>query len=55
MQAEQWGIFAVSVLYAVAWMRGLWLHWLAPQHLHQPAFDNTIAHSAARKTSGAEN
>ena len=35
-KAEQWGIFAVSVLYAVAWMRGLWLHWLAP-HLHQPA------------------
>ena len=29
-QAEQWGIFAVSVLYAVAWLRGLWIHWLAP-------------------------
>lgn len=30
-QAQQWGIFAVSVLYAFAWMRGLWGHWLAPR------------------------
>jgi hypothetical protein len=22
-KAEQWGIFAVSVLYALAWMKGL--------------------------------
>ncbi|MCD2164883.1 hypothetical protein [Comamonas koreensis] len=29
-KAEQWGIFAVSVLYALAWMKGLWIHWLSP-------------------------
>jgi len=27
-KAEQWGIFAVSVLYGAAWIRGLWVHWL---------------------------
>ena len=31
-KAEQWGIFAVSVLYALAWMKGLWVHWLQPGH-----------------------
>ena len=30
LQAEQWGIFAVSVLYSVAWLRGLWVHWIKP-------------------------
>lgn len=30
-QAEQWGIFAVSVLYTFAWARGLWVHWLGPK------------------------
>jgi hypothetical protein len=29
-KAEQWGIFAVSVLYALAWMKGLWIHWIWP-------------------------
>jgi hypothetical protein len=29
--AEQWGIFIVSGLYAVAWMRGVWVYWLAPR------------------------
>ena len=29
-QADQWGIFAVSVLYALAWMKGLWIHWIWP-------------------------
>lgn len=29
-RAEQWGIFAVSVLYALAWMKGLWIHWIRP-------------------------
>lgn len=24
------GIFAVSVLYALAWMKGLWVHWIRP-------------------------
>jgi len=30
-QAQQWGIFAVSVLYALAWMKGLWVYWIAPR------------------------
>jgi len=29
-KAQQWGIFAVSVLYAMAWMKGLWVHWIRP-------------------------
>lgn len=30
-KAGQWGIFAVSVLYALAWMKGLWVYWIAPR------------------------
>ena len=30
-QAGQWGIFVVSVIYALAWMRGLWVHWIATE------------------------
>ena len=30
-KAGQWGIFVVSVIYAMAWMRGLWVHWIAPE------------------------
>ena len=26
--AEQWGIFALCVLYTYAWARGVWTHWL---------------------------
>lgn len=29
-KAEQAGIFIVSLLYALAWMRGLWVHWIRP-------------------------
>ena len=29
-QADQWGIFAVSVMYALAWMKGLWAYWIRP-------------------------
>jgi hypothetical protein len=28
---KQWGIFAVSVLYALAWMKGLWVLWISPK------------------------
>lgn len=28
----QWGVFAVSILYALAWLRGIWVHWIAPRH-----------------------
>lgn len=27
----QWGIFAVALAYLAAWLRGLWLYWLAPR------------------------
>ena len=29
-KAEQWGILAITTLYAYAWARGVWTHWLAP-------------------------
>ena len=29
-KAEQWGIFALCALYAYAWARGVWTHWLSP-------------------------
>lgn len=27
-QADQWGIFLLSIAYALAWMRGFWRHWI---------------------------
>lgn len=30
-KAQQWGIFAVSVIYCGAWMRGVWVYWIAPR------------------------
>lgn len=30
-QAGQWGIFAVSIVYACAWSRGLWVYWISPR------------------------
>lgn len=29
-QAEQWGIAALSIVYAVGWMRGIHTHWIKP-------------------------
>ena len=29
-KGEQWGIFALCPLYAYAWARGVWAHWLGP-------------------------
>ena len=29
-QASQWGIFLVSILYALAWLTGFRTHWLKP-------------------------
>lgn len=26
-EAQQWGMFALSAVYAAAWMRGAWVHW----------------------------
>jgi len=33
-QTEQWGIFAVSIIYAGAWARGLWVYWISPRREH---------------------
>lgn len=27
----QWGVFAVSMLYALAWMKGVWVYWIRPR------------------------
>ncbi|CAB3742705.1 hypothetical protein LMG24238_06926 [Paraburkholderia sediminicola] len=27
-QSQQWGMFALSILYAIAWVRGFATHWL---------------------------
>lgn len=31
IEAEQWGILALTSLYSVAWIQGLWRHWIRPQ------------------------
>jgi hypothetical protein len=31
IEAGQWGVFAVSVLYLLGWLRGLWTYWLSPE------------------------
>lgn len=33
-QARHWGLLALAVVFTCAWMRGLWLHWLAPRRQH---------------------
>lgn len=30
IDAQQWGVFVVCVLYTLSWMRGIWHHWLEP-------------------------
>lgn len=30
-ESGQWGVFVVSLVCAAAWVKGLWVHWLAPQ------------------------
>ena len=29
-KAQQWVLLVASVLYALAWLKGLYIHWLAP-------------------------
>ncbi|WP_404302190.1 hypothetical protein [Alicycliphilus denitrificans] len=41
-QADQWGIFAVSIVYLGAWLRGLWVYWLAPRREAQDSGLSTI-------------
>src|SRR5262245_51621003 len=31
--AEQWGIFALCMLYTYAWARGLWTHWVGERRV----------------------
>lgn len=40
--AGQWGIFAVSIVYLCAWLRGLWIYWLAPRPEAQDSRLGTI-------------
>lgn len=30
-ESGQWGVFVVSLVCAAAWLKGLWVHWLAPR------------------------
>ncbi|AVP58106.1 hypothetical protein [Pulveribacter suum] len=38
----QWGLVAVSLIYLVAWLRGLWLYWLTPHGEPQDSGLGTI-------------
>jgi hypothetical protein len=31
VKAGQWGVLALTVLYTVAWAKGVWIHWLKPR------------------------
>jgi hypothetical protein len=33
-QADQWGILTINVLYAAAWSKGVWMHWLKPKPMY---------------------
>ncbi|CAB4223404.1 hypothetical protein UFOVP1670_41 [uncultured Caudovirales phage] len=30
LQAEQWGILILTLVYTVGWARGIWNHWIRP-------------------------
>ncbi|ATG93961.1 hypothetical protein C8246_20005 [Paracidovorax avenae] len=30
-RSGHWGVFAASALYALAWLQGAWVYWLAPR------------------------
>ena len=30
-RSGQWGVGVVAVVCALAWLKGLWVHWLAPR------------------------
>ena len=42
LQAEQWGIFVVCILYALAWMKGLWVYWIKPHRSRTASGVGTI-------------
>lgn len=29
-KAEQWGIMALTVVYSIGWLRGIWNYWVRP-------------------------
>ncbi|RYH20359.1 MAG: hypothetical protein EON54_26435 [Alcaligenaceae bacterium] len=31
MDSGQWGVAVVAIACALAWLKGLWVHWLAPR------------------------
>ncbi|CAN7657388.1 hypothetical protein LJR129_005150 [Acidovorax sp. LjRoot129] len=31
MESGQWGVAVVAIACALAWLKGLWVHWLAPR------------------------
>lgn len=31
VSAQQWGILALTTLYAFAWAKGVWMYWLRPR------------------------
>lgn len=35
-KAQQWGIFALSFLYAFSWMRGFVQHWIKGETFREP-------------------
>ena len=39
-RSGQWGVGVVAVVCALAWLKGLWVHWLAPR---PPARVGTLA------------
>ncbi|WCM94164.1 hypothetical protein M5C99_05395 [Acidovorax sp. NCPPB 2350] len=30
-KAQQWGVFSVCVIYCGAWLRAVWVYWVAPR------------------------
>jgi hypothetical protein len=32
-KAGQLGMFVLSIVYAVAWMRGIWVNWISPSYV----------------------
>lgn len=30
-QLQHWGVLALAVVFTLAWLRGLWVHWLVPR------------------------
>ena len=39
-QAELWGMFALSFVYAGAWVKGFYIFWLKPKHMESEVSTN---------------